>query len=56
MNMVELTNRIQMALEAGKIDQATAQRANSAIREAKRYGSTMTPKARDSILTNRFGI
>ncbi len=56
MNMIELTQRIQAALTSGKIDQETAIKANAAIREAKRYGNTMTPKARDSILTTRFGI
>lgn len=56
MNMTQLTARIEAALTSGKIDQETAHRANKAIRESHRYGSKMSPKHRDSILTHRFGI
>lgn len=56
MTIIECTIRIQAALVANQISQEQAQAANQAIRQAKHYGNSMTPKARDSILTNRFGI
>ena len=51
-----LTTRINEAHKAGKIDSETTIKAHAAIREPKRYGKTMTPSDRDSILTHRFGI
>lgn len=56
MTIIECSTRIQAALVANKISQEQAQAANQAIRQAKHYGNSMTPKARDSLLTNRFGI
>lgn len=56
MNMIQLKARIEAAHKAGTIDAPTAQRAYAAIYEKSYYGNTMTPKRRDSLLTNRFGI
>lgn len=56
MNMSALKDRIVIAHKNGVIDAATAHKAMAAIHESHRYGTKMTPKARDSILTHRFGI
>jgi len=56
MNMTQLDARIQQAFRDNKISLSDAERAHAAIRESHRYGNKMTPKARDSILTHRFGI
>lgn len=56
MKMSDLINRIVLAHKNGNIDAETAKRAHAAIHEPTRYGSKMTPKHRDSILTHRFGI
>lgn len=56
MNMTDLKARIEAAYKAGTLDAQRTQMAYAAITAPKHYGSSMTPKARDSILTNRFGI
>ncbi|MNC80905.1 hypothetical protein D3C75_1338500 [compost metagenome] len=56
MNITQASAKIAQALQAGIIDQATAVRAQAAIREKKYYGNTMKPNHRESILVNRFGI
>ena len=62
MNMTELKARIQSAVATGKtldgmvFTAEDGQKAIAAISQSKHYGNTMTPKFRDSILTNRFGI
>lgn len=56
MGITTASNLIAAALAAGQIDQATAKRANIAIRERSYYGNAMTGEHRARIVRLRFGI
>lgn len=47
---------ITAAHSDGRIDAETAQRAQAAITAKLYYGCAMTPRARASIIANRFGL
>jgi hypothetical protein len=55
MSITQATALIASHFAAGLIDQATAIRAQIAIRGAH-YGNRMTSAERESMLANRFGI
>ncbi|MNQ67506.1 hypothetical protein D3C85_820330 [compost metagenome] len=56
MNITQASTKIAQALQAGVIDQATAVRAQDAIRSKSYYGNAMTGSTRARMLVNRFGI
>lgn len=55
MSITTASALIASRFTAGLIDQATAQRAQAAIR-ASRYGNSMSPADRAAMLASRFGI
>lgn len=56
MTISQASKRIAKALQDKRISFEDAVKAQAAIRERKYYGNSMTPKARQSIVENRFGI
>lgn len=56
MTISEASKRITQALHEKRISFDEAVKAQSAIREKSYYGNAMSPKARQSIIENRFGV